>query len=361
MLSIFISTAVAALIYFVLIKPFRYWQDQGVAQYKLKTLWLKTVLGLAPHSSLLENIQQAYQDFPEQRYCGYYQFLRPALLLRDPDLIKQITVKDFDHFTDHNQIIPDDTELLWEKNLFALKGDKWREMRSTLSPSFTGSKMKIMFGLISDCAQRFVQYFEEQGKKTTIVEMKDVFTRFTNDVIATSAFGVTCNSLKDRENEFYLMGKEMINFSGFSRILSLLTIFMAPRLSKILKLEFFSKKAINFFRKVIKENVEVREKNGIVRPDMIYLLMETRKMKNNQANEEEKLTIEDITAQALIFFVAGFDTVSTFMCFMAYELAVNVDIQNRLQNEIDKTLEECEGTLTYDELMKIKYMDMVIS
>lgn len=114
--------------------------------------------------------------------------------------------------------------------------------------------------------------------------------------------------------------------------------------------------------------MEAREKNGIVRPDMIHLLMETRKIKNDQANkevdnenQEEKLNIEDITAQALIFFVAGFDTVSTVMCFLSYELAVNVDIQQRLQDEIDQTLNACEGTLIYEALLKMKYMDMVIS
>lgn len=125
--------------------------------------------------------------------------------------------------------------ILNETRIGMFSGDKWREMRSNLSPSFTSTKMKVLFGLISDCAQQFVQYFEEQGMQTSVNEMKDVFTRFTNDVIATSAFGVTCNSLKARENEFYLMGRDIINFSGLSRMFSLLTIFIAPRLSKVCK------------------------------------------------------------------------------------------------------------------------------
>lgn len=49
------------------------------------------------------------------------------------------------------------------------------------------------------------------------------------------------------------------------------------------------------------------------------------------------------------------------MCFMAYELAVNTDIQDRLRKEIEETNEQCAGTLTYEALMKMKYMDMVAS
>ena len=40
-------------------------------------------------------------------------------------------------------------------------GQRWKEMRSTLSPAFTSSKMKTMFVLLSDCCQQFVQFLEQ--------------------------------------------------------------------------------------------------------------------------------------------------------------------------------------------------------
>ena len=66
-----------------------------------------------------------------------------------------------------------------------------------------------------------------------------------------------------------------------------------------------------------------------------------------------------MTAQAMIFFLAGFDTVSNAMSFLAYELAVNQDVQQRLQKEIDETIQDNE--VTYNTLFKMKYLDMVIS
>ena len=62
--------------------------------------------------------------------------------------------------------------------------------------------------------------------------MKDLFTRYTNDVIATSAFGIGCDSLKNPKNEFYEMGKDITNFRGF-RSLIFFGYLMSPKLMKV--------------------------------------------------------------------------------------------------------------------------------
>lgn len=114
---------------------------------------------------------------------------------------------------------------------------------------------------------------------------------------------------------------------------------------------------------------------------MINILMEAKKGKtkeekpipdagfsisneNIEGNVEGKhvqLTDVDITAQALIFLFAGFDSIANLMTFTSYELATNPEVQQRLQQEIDETFEECDGTVTYEALMKMKYLDMILS
>lgn len=39
------------------------------------------------------------------RIVGTFQFGKPVLILRDPEIIKQMTIKDFDHFEDHRNLI----------------------------------------------------------------------------------------------------------------------------------------------------------------------------------------------------------------------------------------------------------------
>jgi hypothetical protein len=58
------------------------------------------------------------------RYYGSYNFTIPSLILKDPELVKQITVKDFDHFVDHNTFLSEEVDPLWGKNLFALTGNE---------------------------------------------------------------------------------------------------------------------------------------------------------------------------------------------------------------------------------------------
>lgn len=59
--------------------------------------------------------------------------------------------------------------------------------------------------------------------------------------------------------------------------------------------------------------------------------------------------------------IAGFDTVSTVMTFMAYELMANTDAQRKLQDEIDELNDALEGKrVNYEQIQGMKYMDQVV-
>lgn len=49
------------------------------------------------------------------------------------------------------------------------------------------------------------------------------------------------------------------------------------------------------------------------------------------------------------------------LCHLTNELAQNENIQKKLQEEIDKSMEACSGKITYEVLVKMKYLDMVLS
>lgn len=72
-------------------------------------------------------------------------------------------------------------------------------------------------------------------------------------------------------------------------------------------------------------------------------------------------TDDEITAQVLLFFIAGFDTSATLLCFLAHELTLHQDVQRRLQEEVDELASTNGGKLNYTDLQSMKYMDMVVS
>ena len=104
--------------------------------------------------------------------------LTPVYFVRDPELIKQITIKEFDHFVNHNGNIDEEIEPMFGRSLFLMRDQRWKDMRSTLSPAFTGSKMRNMFSLVADCSNETINYLlQESNGKPLEIEMKDLFTR----------------------------------------------------------------------------------------------------------------------------------------------------------------------------------------
>ena len=67
-------------------------------------------------------IADIYNRLKGHKYAGIYDFSKPVLLLRDPELIKMVTVKDFEYFLDHRIIITEDSEPTLGKGLFNLQG-----------------------------------------------------------------------------------------------------------------------------------------------------------------------------------------------------------------------------------------------
>lgn len=182
------------------------------------------------------------------RYYGLHFFGQQFLVIQDLELIKQIAIKDFDHFVDHSDTYPAEVDILWDKNLFSMKGQRWREMRATLSPAFTSNKMRSMFVLMSDCSKDVVDYLVKNSKGEQLeIDVKDFFSRYANDVIATSSFGIKCDSLNEPNNEFHSMGKRLTNLTGWRNNMKFILTAVAPKLLKVINHCSLSKTKLHKF------------------------------------------------------------------------------------------------------------------
>ena len=68
-----------------------------------------------------------------------------------------------------------------------------------------------------------------------------------------------------------------------------------------------------------------------------------------------------IVATAIVILVAGYDTTGTTLAWACYEIAKNLEVQDRLSEEIDALVGDTPRDLTYDDLMSMPYLDQVIS
>lgn len=72
---------------------------------------------------------------------------------------------------------------------------------------------------------------------------------------------------------------------------------------------------------------------------------------------------DDLVAQSMIFILAGFNAVSLSTAFMAHDLAMNPDVQQRLYEEIVAVAARFSADkkpITYEALQSMKYLDMVL-
>lgn len=204
-------------------------------------------------------------------------------------------------------------------------------MRATLSPAFTGSKMRQMFELMNKVGQQVVKTLKHQienGGENSF-EFRELSRKFTVDVIATTALGIEVNSFENPKNEFHEFAiKVTTQFASFISMLKVMAFFFVPKLMQRLKVSFFDEGTNEFFRGAISETMKIREQQGIVRPDLINLLMQAKKGKLSYELEKDTdqavdgfATVEesqvgrktvtrsweddDLIAQTFIFFFAG--------------------------------------------------------
>ena len=74
----------------------------------------------------------------------------------------------------------------------------------------------------------------------------------------------------------------------------------------------------------------------------------------------KSLTLDGITAQALIFYLAGQETTSTTIAFCIFELAQQPQLLQRAEQEIEDVLARHGGAVSYEALNKMKFLEMCL-
>ena len=84
---------------------------------------------------------------------------KPSLVVADPELLKQIMIKDFPNF--RNRFNPLKPGPPLSKNLLNAKDDTWKRIRNTLTPTFSAGKMKLMVPLIEKSCDTLLEKLEK--------------------------------------------------------------------------------------------------------------------------------------------------------------------------------------------------------
>jgi len=378
-----------ALLYRYITKSFDKWQKMGVAHETPKFPYgtHNFVDGTKHLTDFAEEDYNKYKIEQNLKVHGWFMFGKPTLSINDVELIKQIQVKDFNHFVDRNEVNFSNSfaqggklDKYWGLSLDNATGDHWKKIRSTFTPIFTSGKIKVMFKFIKETSQALADELSEKAKAGEEFELKGTFGKFSLDALASCAFGVDAQSFTNPKSVFVKHAADTFALSGWDNLMFMIRFIPGANfILEAFNINVFKPTATKYLSDVILKTLEVRRKSGGKRNDLIDLMLdciedgdilddkrpeeESQFDQDQQFNhkKESKLSNEEIVATAMVFLVAGYDTTGMTLSFLAYAMSKNPEIQEKLQEEVDEAFEENNGELPdYNKIQSLPYLDMVI-
>uniref|UniRef100_A0A667YCQ3 Thromboxane-A synthase n=1 Tax=Myripristis murdjan TaxID=586833 RepID=A0A667YCQ3_9TELE len=324
------------------------------------------------------------------------------VVVADPDMLRQVMVKEFSTFP-NRMTIRFSTKPMTDC-LLLLRDERWKRVRSILTPSFSAAKMKEMVPLINTATDALMNNLNAYAESGEAFDIHRCFGCFTMDVIASVAFGTQVDSQNNPDDPFVHHAQKFFSFNFFRPIFLLFIAFpfiMAPLAGFIpnKRRDEMNNFFISCIQKIIKQRDEQPPEQR--RRDFLQLMLDVRSSKEcvslehfdvvNHADEldhthqqthqsaseqdndyhqpqvshtkhpqKRMMTEDEIVGQAFIFLLAGYETSSNTLAFTCYLLAIHPDCQSKVQEEVDHFFTRHESP-DYTNVQELKYLDMVIA
>uniref|UniRef100_A0A8C2YW48 unspecific monooxygenase n=1 Tax=Cyclopterus lumpus TaxID=8103 RepID=A0A8C2YW48_CYCLU len=286
---------------------------------------------------------------------GIFDGRQPVLCVTDPSMIKAILIKEcYSLFTNRRNFRLNGQ--LYDAVSIA-EDDQWKRIRSVLSPSFTSGRLKEMFDIMKHHSANLTSSMKKKADKDEPLELKEFFGPYSMDVVASTAFSVDIDSLNNPSDPFVTNIKKMLKFDLFNPLFLIVAFFpfMGPVLEKM-EFSFFPSSVTDFFYAALQ-----KIKSNRNRVDFLQLMIDSQKNNDLSKTESNKgLNDHEILSQAMIFLFAGYETTSSSLTFLAYNLATNPHVMKKLQEEVDSTFPN-KAPVEYQALMQMDYLDSVIN
>ncbi|XP_077880881.1 cytochrome P450 3A21-like [Ictidomys tridecemlineatus] len=318
-----------------------------------------------PFWGTILNYRQGLSNFDTECYKKYVKTWGiydgrqpPVLFIMEPSTIKTVLIKEFyPVFSYRWSFGPVGFK---KKTITVSEDEQWKRIRTLLSPTFTSGKLKEMFPIINQYGDVLVKNMRLESEKGKFINLKDIFGAYSMDVITATSFGMNIDSLNNPQDPFVEKVKKLLKFHFFDPLL--LSVIIFPFLTPIyeaMNISLFPKDVTNFLKKAIKRMKECRlQEKQQHRVDFLQLMINSQNSKDVESHKA--LSDLELVAQSIIFIFADYETTSSALSFILYELATHPDVQTKLQQEIDSALPN-KAPAIYDTVLQKEYLDMVVN
>lgn len=206
----------------------------------------------------------------------------------------------------------------------------------------------------------------EYADTNNSLNMFEVFGKFTMETVIAAAFGRIIDIQRGESNELVEAAKEIFSITSEGGQLSgeriQLMLSNCPCVVHILR--FFASRskggdAYIKLSKLVLELIKARRESTDTQTykDLLQLMLDAT---TEDKGEQRRLTNAEVLSQSFVFVAAGYETTANLLTYTAYLLAMNPDIQDKLIDEIKKSLSDHPDTSSYNIAQDIQYLDMVI-
>ncbi|XP_047029362.1 cytochrome P450 6k1-like [Helicoverpa zea] len=331
-----------------------YWKNLGVPQSDVHPI-LGSLTFLQKKNPGVW-LTELYREFKGAPYVGIWVFWRRGLVINDPNLARQVLVKDADIFK-NRLLASGKTDPMGALNLFTVDDPLWSSVRRRLTMLFTGSKLRGWQELYQSKVADLVYRINSDNEKGITINLRSLFADFTTDVIGESSFGIQCQATRNSSGPLRAMTKDFEQYNTW-RGMSWSSIFFLPDIVDIFRFSLWPKHTVVYFRKIFKMMVEERggyEGQVEGKRDLLDALL---KMKQDAVKENQDLDEDVLISNAMIFLQGGYDTSSAVLTYTIYELAHYPEKQQILYEEL-AAAKKALGDKKFDaeSLAQLPYLD----
>ncbi|XP_077296728.1 cytochrome P450 9e2-like [Arctopsyche grandis] len=333
-----------------------YWKQKKVPFEKPKFFFgnFKDVFSGLKHFGLLYD--HFYTNFKNASYVGLYKLWTPAILLRDPELIRNILVKDFQSFSRNDFEMDPKVDPIITANIFSQSGELWKNNRAAWTASMTSNKIKNAFEKINEKCNVMIDHIKKhiKEKPNEAMEPTRLSLNFFTDAVVSSVLGLEFNSFTAKENPYQKVSNAFLAPTFWFGLLTMIFI-VSPSLARFLRLRMVPKHIENELVEMARKVYESRKTIGFHKNNSFDSILLHNQSKDNSPTDL------DIAGLIFAFLLDGTETSSGVAGFMLHFIAANPHVQKKMQEEIDQAAEANDGKLDYDTIHGLSYLDMVLS
>jgi cytochrome P450 len=295
---------------------------------------------------------------------GVYEGRQPQVFVGVPELVRLICVKDADYFNDKRRLEFGDP-VLNEMPDFQ-EYEKWKLLRSFATPAFTSAKLKMMNLPMTQATQDFISGLKQKiksspNKKLEKFTLNTAIHTMLTDLISRCVFSIRISNQDEENNEFAKLVHDLVSPPTENQNTELLIwSHSLPFLKKLLP-AIFKPEPVAKFVKIFKQMMEERRRTGVKHNDVVDMCLDWYDRLDSPEFKKAKINELSIFCQALVFFFAAQDQVSTQVTMAIFHMIQDPEIERKLYQEIDAVFSKHNGKLEHEHLSELVYTNACIN